>query len=116
MVSLLTIFGITDASAATTTAGTPAGLTSFLPMIAIFFLVAYFLMIRPQNKRMKAHRKLLSELSKGDEVVTAGGVIGRIAKVNDDFITMAIAENVEINVQKSAISTVLPKGTMKNIT
>src|SRR5262245_20560429 len=114
--TLLNLIGITDAFAATQGSGAQPGLVSFLPMIILFFLVAYFVMIRPQNKRMKAHRKLLSELTKGDEVVTIGGLIGKISKMGDDFVTLSIADNVEISVQKSAISNVLPKGTLKNLT
>jgi len=114
--SLLSILGISDAIAAPAASAAPnGGLASFLPMIFVFFVGAYFLMIRPQNKRVKAHRKLLSELNKGDEVVTVGGVIGKISKMGDDFLTLSIAENVDINVQKSAVANVLPKGTIKSI-
>ncbi|MBA2654934.1 MAG: preprotein translocase subunit YajC [Gammaproteobacteria bacterium] len=114
--TLLNLLGVSDALAATSAnAGANGGLASFLPMIAIFFVGAYFLMIRPQNKRVKAHRKLMSELSKGDEVVTAGGLIGKIAKMTDEFVTISIAENVDINIQKSSIANVLPKGTIKSI-
>lgn len=114
--TLFNILGITDALAAgTTNAGANGGMASFLPMIFVFFIGAYFLMIRPQNKRVKAHRKLMSELSKGDEVITAGGLLGKISKLHDDFVTVSVAENVDINIQKTSISTVLPKGTIKSI-
>jgi preprotein translocase subunit YajC len=114
--TLLSFLGISDAFAsASATQATSGGLASFLPMILIFLVGAYFLMIRPQNKRVQAHRKLISELTKGDEVVTVGGVIGKIVKISDDFLTITIAENVDINVQKAAVNNVLPKGTIKTI-
>lgn len=112
------ILGISDAfagAAAPAATQQTGGIASFLPMMAIFFIAAYFLMIRPQSKRAKAHRKLLADLSKGDEVVTVGGIIGKIAKISDDFITISVAENVEINIQKAAIANVLPKGTLKTL-
>ena len=78
-------------------------------LIAIF----YFLLIRPQTKRAKEHKKLISELDKGDEVVTQGGLVGRITELDDSFITMAINDNSQVKVQRHAVSQVLPKGTMK---
>jgi preprotein translocase subunit YajC len=114
--TLLSMLGISEAMAAGPGSAAPGGgLTSFLPMILVFFVGAYFLMIRPQNKRVKAHRKLVSDLSKGDEIVTVGGMIGKISKMTDEFLTIAVADNVEINVQKAAVANVLPKGTMKSI-
>ncbi len=114
--SMLNMLGISDAFAATAPAnGTGAGLASFLPMMLIFIIGAYFLMIRPQNKRMKAHRKLLEELTKGDEVVTIGGIVGKVAKISDDFVTVTASPTVDLTLQKGAISNVLPKGTLKNI-
>ncbi|WAL85154.1 preprotein translocase subunit YajC [Pandoraea sp. XJJ-1] len=85
---------------------------SFLPLV-LMFVVLYFIMIRPQMKRQKETRNMLSALAKGDEVVTSGGLAGRISKVGETFVTVEIAENVEINVQKGAITTLLPKGTIK---
>ncbi|WP_246176894.1 preprotein translocase subunit YajC [Pandoraea soli] len=85
---------------------------SFLPLV-LMFVVLYFIMIRPQMKRQKETRNMLSALAKGDEVVTSGGLAGRITKVGETFLTVEIAENVEINVQKGAITTLLPKGTIK---
>ncbi|MDR3397868.1 MAG: preprotein translocase subunit YajC [Pandoraea sp.] len=85
---------------------------SFLPLV-LMFVVLYFIMIRPQMKRQKETRNMLAALSKGDEVVTSGGLAGRISKVGETFVTVEIAENVEINVQKGAITTLLPKGTIK---
>lgn len=111
------IVGISDALA--TTAATPqstsGNLASLLPMLIIFVIGAYFLMIRPQNKRAKEHRKLMSDLSKGDEVVTVGGIIGKIVKLTEEFMIISVAENVDIRVKKNAIANVLPKGTIKSI-
>ena len=95
------------------TGSTPGGdIMAFLPMIAIV-VVFYFLLIRPQQKRAKETKSMLSALQKGDEVVTAGGVVGRISKLSDAYASVEIAPNVEVAVQRSAISLVLPKGTIK---
>lgn len=100
---------------AQTAAGSPtSSLMSFLPLV-LMFVVLYFIMIRPQMKRQKEHRNMLAELTKGDEIVTSGGLAGKITKVADNFISVEIAEGVEINVQKSAITTLLPKGTLKSL-
>lgn len=87
-------------------------LMSFLPMIGIF-VVFYFLLIRPQQKRAKEAKLMLAALQKGDEVVTAGGLVGKISKLNDQYAALEIAPSVEINVQRSAVSQLLPKGTIK---
>jgi len=92
-----------------------AGLGSMLPMLVIFVLLFYFLLIRPQSKRAKEHRKLVAELQIGDEVVTAGGIIGKISRQVDDFVIITISDKVEITLQKSSITTTLPKGTIKTI-
>jgi len=90
----------------------------FLPII-LMFVVLYFLMIRPQMKRAKEARAMLEALKKGDEVVTAGGVVGKISKVGESYITLEVARAgdgpIELNVQKSAVQTLLPNGTMKAI-
>jgi preprotein translocase subunit YajC len=91
----------------------PGGLMSFLPLI-IIFIIFYFLLIRPQMKRAKEHRKLVAELSTGDEVVTNGGLLGRITKVGESFVTVEITDNVQIRVQRHAIASVMPKGTIKS--
>jgi preprotein translocase subunit YajC len=111
------IFGITDALADTAAPhATPAGgLLSMLPMLIIFIAVFYFLLIRPQAKRTKDHRQLVDSLTVGDEVIISGGITGRITKLRDDFVALNIAKDVEITVQKSAIATVLPKGTLESI-
>lgn len=100
------------ASAHAQDAVTQGGLMSFLPLIVIF-IIFYFLLIRPQMKRAKEHRKLVEELSTGAEVVTNGGLLGRITKVDDSFVTVEFADNVQIKVQKHAIASVMPKGTIK---
>lgn len=96
--------------------GGEASLMSFLPLI-LMFVVLYFLMIRPQMKRAKEHKAMVAALAKGDEVVTAGGVIGKITEVTDSYVTVDIgSENpVNIHVQKQAVQTLLPKGTIKGI-
>ena len=96
-------------------AASPGGdLMAFLPMVAIF-VVFYFLLIRPQQKRAKETKAMLSSLSKGDEVITAGGIVGKVSKLTDAYATVEIAPNVEITVQRSAISLMLPKGTVKSL-
>ena len=89
------------------------GLSMMIMMIALFGLM-YFMMIRPQMKRQKEHRQMVSGLAKGDEVVTNGGIAGRVDDVGDTFITVEIAPNVKIKVQKGAVQQVLPKGTLKS--
>ena len=89
-------------------------LTSFLPII-LMFVVLYFLMIRPQMKRQKEQKSMMEALGKGDEVVTSGGILGTITKVADGYVTLQVANGTEIVVQKVAVSTLLPKGTIKSI-
>ena len=91
----------------------PNPLLSFLPLL-ILFAVFYFMLIRPQMKRAKDQRNMISALAKGDEVVTNGGVAGRIDDIGDSFVTLEIATNVKVKLQKNAISLVLPKGTLKS--
>ena len=105
---------ISNAYAQTAAAGPMDGLMQFLPII-LMFGVLYFLMIRPQMKKAKEHKAMIDALGKGDEVVTQGGIAGRITRVGDDYMTVEIAETVEIQVQKTAIGLVLPKGTLKNL-
>jgi len=87
-------------------------LTSLLPLI-ILFAVFYFMLIRPQMKRAKEHRKLVAALAKGDEVIISGGIGGKVTNVGDSFISVEIAEDVLVKVQKDAVTTALPKGTLK---
>ncbi|KPK61082.1 MAG: preprotein translocase YidC [Gammaproteobacteria bacterium SG8_31] len=90
----------------------PDPLTSFIPLILIF-VVFYFLLIRPQSKRAKEHRKMVAELKAGDEVVTSGGVLGRITEAGDQFLKVEVAEGVELKIQRTTVSMVMPKGTYK---
>jgi preprotein translocase subunit YajC len=80
-----------------------------------FMILIYFLMIRPENKRRKSHQEMLASLDLGEEVVTAGGILGKVSKISDQYIELSIADNMKIKVQKSSISTVLPKGTLNSI-
>ena len=97
------------------TGATPGGdIMAFLPMIAIV-VVFYFLLIRPQQKRAKETKAMLGALQKGDEVVTAGGIVGKIAKLSDAYADLEVAPNVQVTVQRSAISLLLPKGTIKTL-
>ncbi len=91
------------------------GFLSIMPMLIIFVIFMYFAMWRPQSKRAKEHRDLLGALAKGDEVVTAGGIVGKVAKITDSYVVIAITDTVEMTLQKSSITTVLPKGTMKTV-
>ena len=86
-----------------------------LLLLVGFIGIFYFLLWRPQSKRRKEHQQLMSSLSNGDEVVTAGGIVGRITKVEDDFIKVQVASNVEMRIQKSAVGATLPKGTLKSL-
>ena len=89
------------------------GMMSFLPLI-IIFAVFYFMLIRPQMKRSTEHKLLISQLSKGDEVITNGGLLGRITDVSDSFVTLELADNLQIKLQRQAVATVMPKGTIKS--
>jgi preprotein translocase subunit YajC len=94
--------------------GGDAGLMGFLPIILMFVLL-YFLMIRPQMKRAKEQKAMVDALQKGDEVVALGGLVGRIVELNEHYATLEIAPNTEIKVQRPAVQTLLPKGTIKSI-
>ena len=102
------------AQAAPAGAASPAGggLLQMLPFV-LLFVVMYFVMIRPQMKRQKEHKAMIEALAKGDEVVVAGGLLGKVAKLGDSFLHVEIANGVEIQVQRSAVVQVLPKGTVK---
>ncbi len=89
-----------------------SSLMSMLPLI-LMFVVLYFVMIRPQMKRQKEHRNMIEALAKGDEVATAGGVLGKVTKLGDIYIGIEVAEGVEVQLQRSAVVQVLPKGTIK---
>lgn len=87
---------------------------SFLPMIVIFVLF-YFMLIRPQMKQAKQHKLMLETLKAGDEVATTGGIVGKVTKVSEQFVSVEIASNTVINVQKHTVQTLLPPGTLKSI-
>jgi preprotein translocase subunit YajC len=94
------------------------GLMGMLPII-LMFIVLWFVMIRPQMKKAKEHQKMVGELAKGDEIVTGGGIVGRITKVGENYLTLEVGElkdqPVEITVQKNSVGALLPKGTLKNL-
>lgn len=94
-------------------AAAQGGLMSFLPLIVIF-AVFYFLLIRPQMKRSKEHRQIVAGLAKGDEVVTTGGLLGRITDVTESFVTLELADKVQVKIQRHAVTNVMPKGTIKS--
>ncbi|MDP1602608.1 MAG: preprotein translocase subunit YajC [Legionella sp.] len=89
--------------------------TFSLVMIVVIFVLFYFMLIRPQNRRAKEHRELIGKLKKGDEIVTSGGMLAKVIHLDEQFIKVSIAEGVEISLQRSAVSTVLPKGTIKSL-
>ena len=89
-----------------------SSLMSMLPLV-LMFVVLYFVMIRPQMKKQKEHRTMVEALAKGDEVVTAGGLLGKVSKLGDNFISVEIANGVEVQLQRSAVAQVLPKGSIK---
>lgn len=100
------------AQAAGPAAGGMSSLTQMLPLV-LMFVVLYFIMIRPQMKKQKEHKAMIDALGKGDEVVTGGGLLGRITKVDEQYVSVEIAGNVVVQLQRSAVVQVLPKGTIK---
>ncbi len=108
-------FFISDAmaEAGAQAANTADPLASLILPIGLVVLF-YFFLIRPQSKRQKEHKQMVSELQKGEEVLTSGGILGKITGVTDDFITLEIAKDVSLKIQKSAIQTIMPKGTIKD--
>ncbi|WP_353234847.1 preprotein translocase subunit YajC [Diaphorobacter ruginosibacter] len=92
--------------------GLMGSLTGMLPLV-LMFVVLYFIMIRPQMKRQKEHRAMIDALAKGDEVVTSGGLLGRVNRLGEGFVHLEVAEGVEVQIQRSAVAQVLPKGTLK---
>jgi preprotein translocase subunit YajC len=104
---------------ASTTAAQPGILESLTsggaPIFIVMFAVMYFLMIRPQQKRAKEQKQMMDALGKGDEVVTAGGILGKVTKVTEGYVTLEVADQTEIVVQKNAVTTLLPKGTIKSL-
>jgi preprotein translocase subunit YajC len=93
---------------------TGSGFMSLLPLILIF-VVFYFFLIRPQMKQAKEHKQMVEALAKGDEVVTSGGMLGKITRIGDSFIHVEIAPNIEVKIQKHSVTAILPKGTLKTL-
>ena len=109
-------FLISDALAAVGTTTAPQGDGTFsLIMIAAIFVLFYFMLIRPQNRKAKEHRELIGRLKKGDEVITSSGILAKVVSLDDQYIKVSLAEGVEITIQKGSVSTVLPKGTLKSL-
>ncbi len=108
-------FFISDAWAQAAPAQQQPDLISGLLPFVILFVVFYFLLIRPQSKRAKEHQKMVSALAKGDEVVTQGGLLGKITDLGENFIVIELADNVQVKVQRGAVATVMPKGTIKSL-
>jgi preprotein translocase subunit YajC len=105
-------FFISEAWAEAAPSGQADPLISFLPLIFIF-VVFYFLLIRPQSKKAKEHKQMVEALAKGDEVVTNGGLLGRITGVGESFVELEIGEGMKVKVQRQAIANLMPKGTIK---
>jgi preprotein translocase subunit YajC len=115
------MFFISDALAQTAppAAGGPESMMTSIGFMVLIFVVFYFLLIRPQTKRQKEHKTMVDALSKGDEVLTAGGMIGKITELTDQYMTLQVAsidgKPVEVSMQRGAVQTLLPKGTMKSL-
>jgi preprotein translocase subunit YajC len=105
---------ISNAYAQNAAAAADSGYMQFLPLF-VLVVVFYFLILRPQHKRAKDQRNMINALQNGDEVVAAGGVLGRVTKVGDSYVSVEVADGMTIRVQKSSVQTVLPKGTIKSI-
>lgn len=106
-------FFISDALAEGGAAPGAADIMGFLPLLVIF-AIFYFLIIRPQVKRAKEHKKLVESVAKGDEVVTTGGLLGKVVETGDNFVTLEVAEGVQLKVQRQAVTSLVPKGTIKS--
>jgi preprotein translocase subunit YajC len=94
--------------------GQSGGMINFVILMGLFFAIFYFMLIRPQSKRAKEHRAMLAALAAGDEVVTSGGILGRVTDIGDNFITVEVADGVRLKVQKGQVSALMPKGTYKS--
>lgn len=115
-IDILSILGIGSAFAdGMTTSSGQGGFLSMLPMLALLFLFMYFMVFRPQSKRAKEHRNLVSNIKEDDEVATIGGILGKVKKVTDTHVILNIAENTDIAIQKNAIANVLPKGSIEAV-
>ncbi|MGA8008172.1 MAG: preprotein translocase subunit YajC [Thiomonas sp.] len=109
----MNFISVAHAQAPGTTPSAGSTVMSLLPII-VMFVILYFVMLRPQMKKQKEMRAMLAALAKGDEVVTTGGMVGKISKINDNYVNLEIAANTEVQVQRSAVTMVLPKGTIKS--
>jgi len=114
--NFLALLGISDAyAAAPAAAGSQQSILSMLPLFLILIFFMYFMIIRPQMKRAKEQKNLLGNLKVGDEVLTSSGIVGKIEKIGTDFILLSIAKDLTINIQKGAIASCIPKGTIKSL-
>ena len=105
---------INDAWAQSAPAASPGGQLQFVLLLVAFVALFYFMLIRPQQRRAKEHQALVSKLASGDEVVTSGGLLGRITDVGDTFVTLEVADGVRVKVQKVQVTQLMPKGTLKS--
>ena len=108
------MISLAHAQTAAASSDPTGGFMQLLPMI-LMFVVLWFLMVRPQMKKAKEHKALIAAIAKGDEVVTGGGLVGKVVKIGENYVTLEIAEGTEVVVQKPAIGLVLPKGTLKSL-
>ncbi len=109
-------FFISEAFAAAVPGPASQGDGTFsLVMIAAIFVLFYFMLIRPQNKKAKEHRELITKLKKGDEIITSGGILAKVVSLDEQYIKVSPADGIEISLQKGAVTTVLPKGTLKSL-
>ena len=106
---------ISNAYAQSAAGGAGGELMKFLPFYALIFAFIYFLMIRPQMKRQKEQKAMIDALAKGDEVITAGGILGKVSKVTEAYVTIEVADGTEVVMQKASVTMLLPKGTIKSI-
>lgn len=109
----MSLFG-SSAAASAAVPGQTDNMFSMI-MIAAIFIIFYFMLIRPQNRRAKEHRDLVNKLKKGDEVITTGGFLAKVTQIDEQYIKVCLAEGVEVSLQRNAISAVLPKGTLKSL-
>ena len=113
--SLVLVSVSTSTFAGAPDGATGPGMISNVLMLGGFLVIFYFMLIRPQSKRAKEHQNLISSIAKDDEIITSGGIIGKVLRITDQFLVVAIADGIEIKVQKQSVVSSLPKGTMKNI-
>lgn len=107
-------FFISDAFAEGAAAGSQQGGFSGLIFMVVIFIIFYFLLMRPQIKRAKEHKKLTESVTKGDEVITGGGLLGKVTDVSDNFVTIEVADGVEVKIQRQSVASLVPKGTIKS--